>query len=103
MHKPLIRLGIIILVFSFSLNAQAVLEFDFFEKEIRPLFHEHCYECHSTAKGKTKGGLILDRRDGWAKGGDSGPAIVPGDPSASLLILAIGYKNNDLKCRQSTA
>ena len=97
MHKPLIKLGIIILVFCFSFNAQAASEFDFFEKEIRPLFHQHCYECHSAEKGKAKGGLVLDRRDGWAKGGDSGPAIVPGDPSASLLIRAIGYKNNDLK------
>ena len=79
-----------------SPSAQAE-EFDFFEKQIRPLFHKHCYECHSTEGGKAKGGLVLDSREGWAKGGDSGPAIVPGDPEASLLIRAVSYADGDLK------
>ncbi len=69
---------------------------DFFEKKVRPLLEQHCLECHSPAK-KVKGGLRLDSREGWAKGGDAGPAIVPGDPEKSLLIEAVRYKNTDLQ------
>jgi len=69
---------------------------DFFEKKVRPLLSERCYECHSPAK-KVKGGLRLDNRDGWVKGGDNGPAIVPGDPEKSLLVSAIRYKDKDLQ------
>ena len=63
---------------------------DFFEKRIRPLLTERCYECHSADK-KQKGGLRLDTRDGWSKGGDTGPALVPGEPEKSLLIKAVRY------------
>jgi mono/diheme cytochrome c family protein len=68
----------------------------FFEKEIRPILVERCYECHS-ARGKTKGGLRLDTRKGVRIGGDSGAAIVPGEPDKSLLVEAIRYKNRDLQ------
>jgi hypothetical protein len=46
---------------------------------------------------KVKGGLRLDLRDGWVKGGDTGPAIAPGKPKESLLIEAIEYANRDLQ------
>lgn len=72
-------------------TASAETDDDFFETKIRPLFIERCESCHSTAKGKTSGGLALDTRDGWTKGGDSGPAIVPGKPAESLLIRAVQY------------
>ena len=68
----------------------------FFEKKIRPLLAEHCYECHAAGK-KTKGGLNLDSRDGWMKGGDSGAALVPGDLDASLLIKAVRYKDKEFR------
>lgn len=61
----------------------------FFESKIRPMLVEHCYECHSGEK--TKGGLALDTRTGWQKGGDSGPAIIPGRPEASLVIQAVSH------------
>lgn len=64
---------------------------ELFEKEIRPALVANCYECHSAKAGKAKGGLLLDSKDGWAKGGDSGPAIVPGKPDSSLLIKAVRY------------
>jgi hypothetical protein len=67
----------------------------FFEKRIRPLLIERCYECHSTEKGKSKGGLLLDSRAAWSKGGDSGPAIVPGNPDQSLLIRAVRWLDED--------
>ena len=69
---------------------------DFFEKHIRPILVERCYECHS-AEGKTKGGLRLDTRKGVRSGGDSGAVIVPGKPDSSLLVEAIRYQNRDLQ------
>ncbi len=70
---------------------------EFFEKKIRPLFTEHCYKCHSATSEKIKGGLRLDTRDGVLKGGDTGPAIVTGDPEKSLLIKAVRYTDKDLQ------
>jgi hypothetical protein len=70
---------------------------EFFEKKIRPLFVEHCYKCHSRDAEKLKGGLLLDSREGVLKGGESGPAIVSGDPEKSLLIKAVRYTDEDLQ------
>lgn len=75
---------------------------DFFESKIRPVLAQDCYECHSAA-GKKKGGLLLDSRPGWQAGGDSGDAIVPGDPSKSLLIQAIRHDHDDLKMPKAGA
>ena len=68
----------------------------FFENRIRPLLAENCYECHSAKAKKLKGGLRLDDRDAFWKGGDSGVAIVPGDPERSLLIKAVRHTEKDL-------
>src|SRR5690349_3699494 len=70
---------------------------EFFEKKIRPIFVERCYKCHSAQAEKVKGGLLLDSREGLLKGGDSGPAIVPGDPEKSRLIVALRYKDEQLQ------
>jgi len=97
MGKTLISFAaILLLIFSLS-SAKAAGEFDFFEKEIRPLLHKHCYKCHSTEAEKLKGGLLLDSRQGWESGGDSGPAIVPGDVEGSLLLRAVSYEDGDLQ------
>ncbi len=64
---------------------------EFFEKRIRPIFSQRCESCHSTASGKAGGGLLLDHREGWVRGGDSGPAVIPGEPAASLLMKAVHY------------
>src|SRR5262245_51399120 len=71
-------------------------DFALFENRIRPLFIEQCYECHSATAKKLKGGLRLDSRDDLLKGGDSGPAIIPGDPERSLLIKAVRHADKDL-------
>ncbi|HEX4613952.1 MAG TPA: PSD1 and planctomycete cytochrome C domain-containing protein [Urbifossiella sp.] len=60
---------------------------EFFEKSVRPLLVEHCLNCHGA--DKQKGGLRLDSKAGWEKGGDAGPAVVPGNPDASLLLKAV--------------
>ena len=65
----------------------------FFETKVRPVLVEHCYDCHSGAKNK--GGLSLETKAGWAKGGENGPAIVPGKPDDSLLIQAVRYTDKD--------
>lgn len=66
----------------------------FFEIKIRPILVERCYECHSGLKNQ-EGGLRLDSRQGWQQGGDSGPAIVPGEIEGSLLIQRIKSEDAD--------
>ena len=70
---------------------------DFFEKKIRPLLADHCYECHGRKPDTLKGSLRLDTRAGLAKGGATGPALVAGKPEESLLYLAVQGKAQDLE------
>ena len=75
-------------------NPQAL---NLFEQKIRPALVEHCYKCHSDDAAKNKklrGGLLLDSKAGWATGGDSGPAIVPGKPKESLLMKSLHYTDD---------
>jgi mono/diheme cytochrome c family protein len=77
-----------------ALRAQAApdaVDADFFETKIRPLFAEKCYACHTESR---MGGLQLDSREHFLKGGKSGPVAVPGDPGASLLVKALRYDAN---------
>ncbi|MFM2166414.1 MAG: hypothetical protein RIS79_785, partial [Verrucomicrobiota bacterium] len=67
-----------------------------FVSKIEPILKQRCFECHSHEK-KIKGGLALDSKSGWEKGGESGPAIVPGKPEVSLLIQAVSHVEKDLK------
>src|SRR5579862_6509539 len=69
----------------------------YFESKVRPILVEHCYKCHSDQAEHVKGGLLLDTREGCLKGGDTGPAVVPGDPKKSLLIKAVSYTDSDLQ------
>lgn len=70
---------------------------EFFENKVRPVLVKHCYKCHSAEATKLKGGLYLDSRDGVLNGGESGLAIVPGDPEKSLLVKSIRYTDPDLQ------
>ena len=72
-------------------------EMEFFEGKIRPILANNCYKCHSHEATKLKGGLSLEYRETVLKGGDTGPAIVPGDPEKSLLIKAVRYTDPDLQ------
>ena len=101
---PVIRFALAILVVTCAWTATAIpaagqdtdpQKLEFFEKNVRPVLVQHCYECH--AADEVSGGLLLDSRSGWQKGGDSGPAIVSGDPDKSLLIEAVRYTNRDLQ------
>ena len=83
-------------VFSASAAAPSDLaQLDFFEKKIRPVLAQECYECHSADAKKVKGGLLLDTREALLKGGDSGAAIVPGKPDKSLLLITMRHRDPD--------
>jgi hypothetical protein len=69
----------------------------FFEKTIRPILINRCYECHSVESGKSKGGLLIDSRDALLKGGDNGPALVAGNPDKSRIIESVRYHNQDMQ------
>ena len=75
-------------------GAAAALDADpgaaFFTSRVEPILRDRCYGCHSHDT-EMSGGLALDVRSGWERGGRSGPTVVPGDPLASLLITAIRH------------
>jgi hypothetical protein len=67
---------------------------DFFEAKIRPLLIERCESCHDR---QAKGGLRLDSRRGFTRGGRSGTVVVAGKPEKSLLFLAVSGQHKKLK------
>ena len=88
-----LRFGIVLAAILFAVASPATADtpagVEFFEKRIRPVLVKHCYRCHSAAAKRAKGGLRLDTREEVRRGGDSGPAVVPGKPDRSLLIKAV--------------
>ena len=90
------------LLLSFGFTAVGLManptaeQVEFFEKNIRSVLAEHCYECHNSSD-KAKGGLALDWQGGLAKGGDSGPVLVAGKPGSSRLLRVIRHEEKDLK------
>ena len=95
------RTTLLILALAFvlpsGLRADDSAGVEFFEKRVRPVFVEHCYECHSAEAKKLKGRLRLDSREAVLRGGETGPAVVGGKPEESLLISAIQYHDKDLQ------
>ena len=71
-------------------------ELNFFEAKIRPVLIKECYGCHSAKTGATKGGLMVDTKDALLVGGDSGPAITPGDLDESLLWGSINHEDYNM-------
>lgn len=67
----------------------------FFEERVRPILVDHCCDCHGADDASGK--LRLDLKAGWRRGGEAGPAIVPGDPSSSLLIRAVSWQDPQLQ------
>ncbi len=68
----------------------------FFESRIRPVLVQHCYKCHSAESKDIRGGLLVDSRQGLLLGGDSGPAVVPGDASAGELLAALRHETVEM-------
>jgi mono/diheme cytochrome c family protein len=71
------------------------------EQKARALLQAHCFKCHSHEAGKAKGDLMLDTRAVMLKGGENGPALVPGNPGKSLLIASITHADPNLKMPRS--
>lgn len=69
---------------------------EFFERRIRPVLAEHCYGCHSGEADRLRAGLRVDGPGFLMKGGESGPAIEPGDVIGSLLLQAVRHDEPDL-------
>ncbi len=65
-------------------------QIEFFEKSIRPLLAEHCYDCHGATKHEN--GLRLDTHEGALLGSEYGKVIEPGNPAASKLIKAVKHQ-----------
>ena len=61
---------------------------ELFETRIRPLLAANCYACHADA---AMAGLRVDSREGLLRGGESGPALVPGDPEKSALLKVLQH------------
>ncbi len=97
MRTSLLVLGLIFVPTSVSADPPDRAGVEFFEMKIRPVLAGRCYECHSLQAKKQRGGLMLDSRDAVLKGGDSGPALVPGKPDQSLLLKAIRHADASLK------
>jgi hypothetical protein len=76
-------------IVSVSARADDPSTMGFFEARIRPVLIDRCYKCHASELPSPKGGLRVDTREGLRRGGDSGPAIVPGEPEDSPLLAAI--------------
>src|SRR5262249_46140493 len=67
----------------------------FFETKVRPVLARTCVKCHGAPKAS--GGLRLDSREAMLRGGEGGPAIVPGDPGHSRLIQAVEHADESLE------
>ncbi len=60
-----------------------------FEKDVRPLLIEKCQKCHGAKKEEA--GLRLDSRAALLKGGDGGPAVVPGKADKGTFLAAVKH------------
>jgi hypothetical protein len=92
----MMRVTFLLLVATVAIAAEDAPS-DFFETKIRPIFADHCYECHSASAKKVKGGLKLDSPEAIARGGESGALFVSDDLDKSLLIKAVRYSDPDLQ------
>jgi len=93
--KPVVTLCALIFATAFQSRADDTSEQQHFIQRVKPLLESRCVSCHGPEK--VKGGLRLDSREAMLKGGESGPAIVPGKPSQSLLLQAVMHAKKDLE------
>jgi len=78
-----------------NVNPASAEELDFFEKKIRPVFLEHCTKCHG--ESKQQGGLRLDTKSHFLKGGDSGPLFDATKPADQSRLMKVLHYNSEEK------
>lgn len=92
---PLFLVAIALCAFALGALGAPVAEaekIEFFEKHVRPVLVEHCYECHGPEKQKAD--LRVDSLAALLKGSDLGPVVVPGKPEESSLILSVRHEGD---------
>ena len=93
MHRKTPIYLVIFPLFGISLTTNATElssdDVEFFESNVRPLLVDNCYKCHSANSERIRGGFLIDSKPAILRGGDSGPAIVPGDPANSRIVSMI--------------
>ena len=80
---PIAAFFVLVVLRSHAAAGDKVARADSFEKTVLPIFQAKCFSCHGAKKQKA--GLDMRSRAGMLKGGESGPALVAGDASKSLL------------------
>ena len=89
--KTMKNLGIFLMLSLASSSLFAQEKLAYFETHIRPALVKYCYECHSEETGKTKGGLLLDTKEGMLQGGDNGNVLAGDTYAKSLFWEAINW------------
>lgn len=84
---------------SLAADGPTAAQLEFFETRIRPVLVETCYECHNSAKS-AEGGLAVDTRAAFLKGGDNGIFVVPGRPAESRLLAILRHEVEGIKMPQ---
>ncbi|QDT17769.1 DUF1553 domain-containing protein [Alienimonas californiensis] len=98
MPRTALALGLTLVAAGSGGTAEAAnpAEVEFFETKIRPVLIERCLACHGAESDPPDGNLRLDLKAGWQAGGDSGPALTPGDPNGSVLMEALRYETYEM-------
>ena len=81
-----------LVVLAGTVQAAEPVNNEYFELKVRPILVANCVNCHGASK--QKGGLRLDVKAEFVKGGDNGPVVVPGDPAKSLLVKTVAYEDD---------
>ncbi len=85
---------IVAMVCCFVTNPLSAQQSDLFESHVRPTLVAHCIKCHGDTK--QEGGLRLTKMEELLRGGESGPAIVPGNLNESLLLESLRYESFEM-------
>ncbi|MEM9656831.1 MAG: c-type cytochrome domain-containing protein, partial [Planctomycetota bacterium] len=96
---PMRTFHVFLAILSLAGPAAADSDLEHFERYVRPVLVERCHSCHSGQGEVLQAGLRVDSLRALLEGGDSGPAIIPGDPANSLLVSAIRYESFEMPPR----
>ncbi len=92
MRQVLVGLGVVAVALSALAMkpADEAAQPEFYTTKVKPILETSCYKCHGG--DAHRGGLSMLTRESLLKGGHTGPAIIPGDPEKSLLVVLIKHE-----------